>query len=74
MIDPVAPTPELAAAPARSTASSTTFVSRLAAEMKRITAHSTKTETLKNGATLFDLADGEVVEQAAGKTPYVVKK
>jgi hypothetical protein len=33
-----------------------------------------KVQTLKNGATLTTYASGHQVEQAKGKTPYVVKK
>jgi hypothetical protein len=42
--------------------------------MKRIASHATKVETLKNGAKLYFLANGREVEQAPGKTPYVVAK
>lgn len=71
--------------PATSTTSSTTsaaagttaaqtFEEKLAATMKRIASHATKVETLKNGAKLYFLANGREVEQAPGKTPYVVAK
>jgi hypothetical protein len=68
--------------PASSTTSATTgttsaaqtFDAKLAATMKRIASHATKVETLKNGAKLYFLANGREVEQAPGKTPYVVAK
>jgi hypothetical protein len=41
--------------------------------MQRIASHASKVETLKNGAKLYFLANGREVEQAPGKTPYVVK-
>jgi hypothetical protein len=61
---------------ATTAASQTTesFTERLAGEMKRIAAHATSSEHLKNGATLYHLADGAEIEQVEGKTPYVVKK
>ena len=73
------------APPATSTTSSTTtaatgttasqsFEEKLAATMKRIASHATKVETLKNGAKLYFLPNGREVEQAEGKTPYVVAK
>jgi hypothetical protein len=46
----------------------------LQAEMARIAAHATSVETLRNGAKLYHLAGGREVEQAPGKTPYVVAK
>jgi hypothetical protein len=41
--------------------------------MKRIAAHATSVETLKNGAKLYHLAGGREIEQVAGKSPYVVE-
>jgi len=51
-----------------------TFTEKLADQMKRIAAHAEKTETLKNGAELYLLADGKEIEQVPGKSPYIVKK
>jgi hypothetical protein len=42
--------------------------------MKRIAAHATSVETLKNGAKLYHLPGGRVIEQVEGKAPDVVKK
>jgi hypothetical protein len=58
---------------ATTTKTTESFTERLADEMKRIAAHSTSSEKLKNGAELYHLANGEEIEQVAGKTPYVVK-
>jgi hypothetical protein len=41
--------------------------------MKRIAARATSVETLKNGAKLYHLPNGRLVEEVPGKTPYVVK-
>jgi hypothetical protein len=41
--------------------------------MKRIAAHATSVETLENGAKLYHLAGGRVIEQVDGHSPYVVK-
>jgi len=67
-------TPVAAAASTAAGAAAETFTERLADEMKRIAAHAAKTETLKNGAELYVLADGKEIEQVPGKSPYVVKK
>ena len=58
---------------AKTTKTTESFTERLAGEMKRIGAHATSSEKLKNGATLSHLANGEEIEQVEGKTPYVVK-
>jgi hypothetical protein len=44
------------------------------AEMKRIAARAESVETLKNGAKLYHLPNGRVVEQLPGHSPYVTKK
>jgi len=73
-IDPVG-NATVPAAPVVTTAAATeSFTDRLADEMKRIAAHAEKSETLKNGAELYVFADGKEIEQAPGKSPYVVKK
>lgn len=81
-VDPVSTvTPSSAPVAATSTTAATTtattttesFTARLADEMKRIAGHATSSEKLKNGATLYHLADGAEIEQVEGKTPYVVK-
>jgi hypothetical protein len=41
--------------------------------MARIAKRAEKVETLDNGAKLFHLPGGRIVEQVPGKTPYVVK-
>lgn len=61
------------AATAATTAAAESFTERLADEMKRIAAHASSSEQLRNGAELYHLTDGEEIEQVAGKTPYVVK-
>jgi hypothetical protein len=58
---------------ATTTKTTESFTERLADEMKRISAHAKSSEKLKNGAELYHLANGEEIEQVAGKTPYVVK-
>lgn len=66
-------TSSTAAAPAGTTTAQS-FEEKLAATMKKIASHATKVETLKNGAKLYFLANGREVEQAPGKSPYVVAK
>jgi hypothetical protein len=44
------------------------------AEMKRIAARAESVETLKNGAKLYHLPNGRVIEQLPGHSPYVTKK
>jgi len=75
---PVSGAPAPTATPAASakpekTGDALTFERSLAAEMARIASHATKIETLKNGATLYTLANGREIEQAPGMRPYVVK-
>jgi hypothetical protein len=80
-VDPVSSgtTPATSVAATSTTAAATTktttesFTERLADQMKRIAAHAESSEKLKNGATLYHLADGAEIEQVEGKTPYVVK-
>jgi Tol biopolymer transport system component len=47
--------------------------SPLERQIERIAARALSIRKLKNGATLYILPGGREVEQAAGKTPYVVK-
>jgi hypothetical protein len=58
---------------AKTTKTTESFTERLSDEMKRISAHATSSEKLKNGAELYHLANGEEIEQVPGKSPYVVK-
>ena len=44
------------------------------AEMKRIAARAESVETLKNGAKLYHLPNGRVIEQLPGHSPYVTQK
>jgi hypothetical protein len=44
------------------------------AEMKRIAARAESVETLKNGAKLYHLPNGRVIEQVPGRSPYVTQK
>jgi hypothetical protein len=46
---------------------------RIARQMARIEAHATAVDTLRNGAKVYHLAGGRLVEQAPGKSPYVIK-
>jgi hypothetical protein len=41
--------------------------------MKQIASHATSVETLPNGAKLYHLSGGRIVEQVEGHSPYVVK-
>jgi hypothetical protein len=43
-------------------------------EMKRIAARAESVETLKNGAKLYHLPNGRVIEQLPGHSPYVTSK
>lgn len=62
-----------AAVAAKPAAQSATFTATLEQEMKRIASHASEIKTLNNGAKLYYLAGGREVEQAPGRTPYVVK-
>src|SRR5262249_50835415 len=73
---PAAPkTPPTTATPtiAKATSHAASAAERLDAVMKRIASHATSVEPLPNGAKLYHLAGGRVVEQVEGHSPYVVK-
>lgn len=80
-MDPAPPstaaTATTAAAPVAAsdaTTATTDFTKALEAELQRLQKHATKVETLNNGAKLYHLPGGRLVEAAPGKSPYVVAK